>query len=64
MAPDREQFWLLDGSVAYRLPWRLGLVSFEARNFLNKQFRFQDTDPSNPRIRPERLFLGRLILAY
>jgi opacity protein-like surface antigen len=64
VAPGSDRFWLLDGSVGYRLPWRLGLVSFEARNLLDKRFRFQDTDPSNPRIRPERLFLGRLILAY
>lgn len=64
IAPGSDRFWLLDGSVGYRLPWRLGIVSLEARNLLDKQFHFQDTDPFNPRIRPERLVLGRLILAY
>ncbi len=60
----RDQFWVVDGSVGYRLPKRLGLISLEARNLFNQQFKFQDTDPANPQLLPERLILIKATLAY
>ena len=62
--PGGDRFWLLDAAIGYRLPKRLGLITFEARNLLNQRFKFQDTDPANPSVSPNRLFLGRFTLAY
>ena len=63
LAEDGEsRFWVLDGAIEYRLPRRYGRLLFEARNLLDKQFNFQDTDPGNPRIRPGRLAVLNLIV--
>ena len=59
-----DQFWVVDTSMAYRLPNRWGLITLEVRNLFNEKFGFQDTDPANPTIYPERLILGRLTLAF
>jgi hypothetical protein len=59
-----DQFWVVDASISYRLPKRWGLVTLEARNLFDERFRFQDTDPRNPTISPERLILFRFTLAY
>jgi tetratricopeptide (TPR) repeat protein len=52
-----DQFWILDAAISYRLPKRYGLISLEAKNLLDNEFHFQDTDPGNPRILPERFIL-------
>ena len=39
---SRDQFWVVDASISYRLPNRWGIVSLEARNLLDQQFPFQD----------------------
>ncbi len=68
--PDAEtsrgesRFWTLDLSLGYRLPDRHGLVSLSVNNALDRSFRFQDTDPENPRIVPQRMLLLRVSLAY
>jgi tetratricopeptide (TPR) repeat protein len=62
--PGDDQFWVVDASIGYRLPRRLGLVTIEAKNLFDEEFKFQDTDPENPRISPESLILVRLTLAF
>jgi tetratricopeptide (TPR) repeat protein len=59
-----DQFWIVDASIGYRLPKRWGLITIEARNLSDQRFNFQDTDPANPMIHPERLILARFTLAY
>jgi tetratricopeptide (TPR) repeat protein len=59
-----DRFWLVDAAVGYRLPRRLGLVTLEVKNLFDEEFRFQDTDPTNPVFRPGRLVLGRITFAY
>ena len=59
-----DQFWVVDASIGYRLPKRWGLITVEMRNLFDEEFRFQDTDPANPTISPERLLLARFTLAY
>jgi tetratricopeptide (TPR) repeat protein len=59
-----DSFWTFDAFVGYRFPNRLGLASLEVRNLFDAGFRFQDTDPENPVIVPERLILGRITLAF
>jgi tetratricopeptide (TPR) repeat protein len=59
-----DQFWVVDAAVGYRLPKRFGIVSLEAKNMFDQEFRFQDTDPSNPEIVPERSVLAKITLAF
>jgi hypothetical protein len=54
---------VVDASIGYRLPKRYGIITVEARNLFDENFRFQDTDPSNPTIYPERLVLVKVTLA-
>ena len=61
---DHDDFWVLDAGIGYRLPHRYGLITLEAKNILDEDFKFQDTDPANPTISPERLILGRVTLAF
>ena len=59
-----DQFWVVDAAIAYRLPKRFGLITVEFRNLFDEGFKFQDTDPANPRISPERWILARCTLAF
>jgi len=59
-----DHFWVIDGSLGYRLPKRLGIVSLEFRNLLDERFQFQDTDPTHPVIFPEFTIFGRLTLSF
>jgi len=53
-----------DATIRYRLPKRYGILSIEAKNLFDESFKFQDADPANPRIYPERLILGKITLAF
>ncbi len=59
-----SSFWVMDASLGYRLPKRLGVISIEARNLFDDNSKFQDSDPWNPKIAPERLILGRFTFAF
>jgi len=64
IVPGADQFWVVDASIGYRLPDRWGLLTLEARNLFNEPFKFQDTDPANPQVQPERLILARFTLSF
>jgi tetratricopeptide (TPR) repeat protein len=64
VVPDSDQFWTVDFSLGYRFPQQRGLVNFEVRNLFNKKFKFQDSNPTNSTVARERLFLGRITLAF
>ena len=59
-----DRFWVVDAAVGYRFPNRRGLLTLEIRNLFDEKFRFQDTDPANPAIQPERLIFARLTLNF
>ena len=59
-----DQFWVVDASIGYRFPKRWGLITLEARNLFDEDFKFQDTDPANPTIYPERLILTKFTLSF
>jgi tetratricopeptide (TPR) repeat protein len=59
-----DQFWVVDAAVQYRLPKRWGLITLEVKNLLDEQFSFQDTDPANPTIYPDRLIIGKVTLSF
>jgi Tfp pilus assembly protein PilF len=63
-APGEDQFTVLDAFIGYRLPNRRGLLSLNADNLLDETFQFQDIDPTNPSIMPERLVSFRFTLAF
>lgn len=58
-----DQFWLFDAALSYRLPKRYGLVTVGASNLFDKNFKYYDTDPLNPSIRPDRFIYATLTLA-
>jgi Tfp pilus assembly protein PilF len=60
----KDQFWIVDASIGYRLPKRLGIITIEAKNLFDKSFKFQDTDPENPSMQPMRLVLAKFTLAF
>lgn len=62
--PGKDNFWVLDAALGYRLPNRWGIITVEAKNLLDERFHFQDTDPSNPSIFPERAVLTRITLSF
>jgi hypothetical protein len=64
VAPGHDQFWVVDASIGYRLPKRWGLITLDVRNLFDEKFKFQDTDPANPQISPQRLISARITLAF
>jgi tetratricopeptide (TPR) repeat protein len=61
---DDDESWIFDASVSYRLGKRHGLVTLTAKNLFDEKFKFQDVDPGNPRILPERLLLLKFTLDF
>jgi tetratricopeptide (TPR) repeat protein len=64
LAPGEDRFWVVDAFVGYRLANRRGLLSLNADNLLDEDFHFQDIDPTNPSLFPERLISLRFTLAF
>ncbi len=58
-----NSFWVVDASVGYRFPRRLGLVAVEGRNLFNREFRFQETDPAHPSVLTGRAVLVKVTLS-
>ena len=63
-APGEDRFSIVDAFISYRLPKRRGLLSLNADNLLDEHFSFQDIDPTNPSLFPERLVSFRFTLAF
>jgi hypothetical protein len=59
-----DQFWVTDVWVSYRLPKRRGFITVGANNVFDQEFQFQDTDPRNPLVEPERVVFVRLTLNF
>lgn len=59
-----DNFVLYDLSLNYRLPRRHGSVSLNVDNIFDESFRFQDMDPENPSIVPERMISLRFTVSY
>ncbi len=50
-----DAFWVFDASVSYRLANRYGLITLSGKNLFDERINFQDVDPANPRVFPERV---------
>jgi outer membrane receptor for ferrienterochelin and colicin len=59
----RDDFWIFDVALSYRLPYRYGFIAAGVTNLFDKEFRYFDRDFKNPAIQPDRLFFTRLTIA-
>jgi len=64
---DSENFKLVDASVGYRLPNRLGSLGIDIFNIADEKFSYQDSNyvtsmPVKPQYMPERTILCRILL--
>lgn len=70
-AEGNDSFFLVDTSIGYTFPKRLGFISFEVRNLFDTSFHYQDDSyreftnaPTVSRFFPDRTFIGRVVLNY
>lgn len=67
---DRDDFFLVDADIGYRLPKRLGIISLEVRNLFDTSFNYQDLNTQLSReavvspFLPTRMVFGRLTLSF
>ncbi|NOU23887.1 MAG: TonB-dependent receptor [Methyloglobulus sp.] len=68
---NASSFFVLDASVGYRLPNRKGIISIEAKNLLDKKFRYEDLRGDETNIffnsslfTPQRTIFGRITLNF
>jgi outer membrane receptor protein involved in Fe transport len=59
-----DTFTVVDAGVGWRIPGRAAIGSLEIKNLFDTKFRFQDTDPTNPVIVPNRFVVGRVTLNF
>ena len=60
---DEDNFWIVDTVLGYRLPRRVGILTVEAKNLFDEDFRYQDRFTANPIIQPGRVIFMRLTLS-
>jgi tetratricopeptide (TPR) repeat protein len=59
----KDDFWLFDAAISYRLPKRYGFVTIGAKNLFDEEFNYFDTDPKNPAIQPDRTVFASVTVA-
>jgi tetratricopeptide (TPR) repeat protein len=59
----KDDFWLLDATINFRLPKRYGLITIGGTNLTDKKFEYFDSDHDNARIQPDRFFFAKATLA-
>ena len=64
-----NDFFLVDASIGYRLPKRVGIVSLEGNNLLDQKFSFQDdnfrsSEARRAAIEPDRTVVARITLNF
>ncbi len=59
-----ENFWVVDAALSYRLPKRYGMITAGVKNLFNRSFNYQDMDPLNPTLKPDRMAYVRVTLSF
>lgn len=64
-----SSFYLVDASVGYRFPKQFGLISLEAKNLLDTNFKYRDrqfqmNEQRSPDFLPERMLFGHITLNF
>jgi tetratricopeptide (TPR) repeat protein len=60
----KDDFWIADAAISYRLPKRYGSVTIGATNLFDKHFNYQETDIHNPSVHPGRFTYAKLTLVF
>lgn len=61
---SRDNAWITDLSLEYRLPKRFGLISVAGRNIFDNALNLVDTDPLNPRDARRRIVIARFSIQF
>ena len=59
----RDEFWIVDAGISYRLPKRYGFITVGSTNLFDKKFNYFNIDIKNPIIQPTRTLFLRVTLA-
>ena len=68
--PVSSHFWVLDGSVGYRLPRRRGIVSLGVQNLTDRRFQMYEFDPNSSvqnqvaPLQPRRAVIAKFTLSF
>ena len=65
----RSDFYLVDAAIGYRFPKQYGLISLEAKNLFDTNFKYRDrrfhtNEQRSPDFFPERMLFGRITLNF
>jgi Flp pilus assembly protein TadD len=64
-----SNFYLVDAAIGYRFPKQYGLISVEAKNIFDSNFKYRDrqfqlNEQRTPEFFPERMLFGRITLNF
>ncbi len=59
----KDDFWVVDAAIGYRLPKRYGFITVGATNLFDTHFQYQETDLRNPTVLPGRFTFVKVTLA-
>jgi hypothetical protein len=58
----KDDFWIVDVAVSYRLPKRHGFISAGVKNLFDQEFMYFDTNWKNATLQPGLIFFSSLTL--
>ncbi len=61
---SKDNFWLFDAAISYRLPQRYGMITVGGQNLFDRKFQYADMDPVSPTIRPKRFVYARATVSF
>jgi len=61
--PGRDDFWIVNAAINYRLPKRYGFITVGANNLFDEKFNYFDNNLNNASIQPDRMFFSKVTLA-
>jgi outer membrane receptor protein involved in Fe transport len=71
LTDGESTFFVVDASIGWRLPKRLGIAALTVRNLFDEKFRYQDdgfrefrNEPTSTPYIPERQLMGRVSLYF
>jgi outer membrane receptor protein involved in Fe transport len=71
LSDGESAFFVVDASIGWRFPKRLGIATLTVRNLFDEKFRYQDDgfrefrdEPTSTPYVPERQLMGRVSLYF
>lgn len=62
--PGKDRFMTLDAKIGYQFPNQLARISIEAKNLMDEEFHFQDTDGGAMEIYPEQTVIAKMTISF